>query len=331
MIANEEAPISGQTVFITGGRGFIGTYLVGRLLRRGNHVTIFDNGHRDAFRYTDLAGSPNLQIITGDVRDRAALTRAIGSPSYILHLAAIAGVTSYFKTPLRTMEVNYSGTENVLACARELKSLRLFLGFSSSEIYGMEAREVREDGVTAQGNIADRRWVYSISKLAAEKLGYAYFWEYGLPTCYVRPFNIYGPGQVGEGAVSMLIYRALRGLPLQITGDGSQMRAFCYVDDFCDAVEACLFRADRVRGESFNIGNPGQPVTMLELAERILKLTGDKSKIELVPHQGQDVSYRSPCIEKASRLLGYKPQRSFDDGLRETIDWFRAMNPAEPL
>src|SRR6185436_5585060 len=160
---------------------------------------------------------------------------------------------------LKTIEVNFGGTQNILSCLRGKPGLRLFVGFSTSEIYGPEAKSVREEDPTSQGNIADRRWVYAISKLASEKLGYAYFWEHGLPTCYVRPFNVYGPGQVGEGAASLFIYRALRGLPLKITGDGSQVRAFCYVEDFCDAVETCLVRADAVKGTSFNIGSPAEP------------------------------------------------------------------------
>ncbi len=185
--------------------------------------------------------------------------------------------------------------------------------------------------MTCQGNIADRRWVYAISKLASEKLAYAYLWDHGLAICYVRPFNVYGPGQVGEGAISTFIYRALRGLPLRVTGDGYQIRAFCYIDDCCDAIDACLAKAGAVRGESFNIGNPSQPVTILELANRILQLTGSSSRIEFVSHAGTDVSYRCPSIEKASRYLGFVPRRSLDEGLRETIEWFRAANPPEPV
>lgn len=322
--------ISGETIFMTGGRGFIGTHLVRRFLSRGNRVTIFDNGHRDSLRYSGLDGTPGLTVVSGDVLDRAALERAIESPTYVLHLAAIAGVSSYFKRPLKTMEVNFVGTQNVLSCLKDKPGLRLFVGFSTSEIYGPEARSVREEDPTSQGNMADRRWVYAISKLAAEKLGYAYFWEHGLPICYVRPFNVYGPGQVGEGAASLFIYRALRGLPLQITGDGSQVRAFCYVEDFCDAVETCLVRADEVVGTSFNIGNPSEPVTMRELAEKIIKLTGSASTIEFVPHEGEDVRYRSPSIEKAARALGYKPHWSLEDSLCSTIEWFRKANPLEP-
>jgi nucleoside-diphosphate-sugar epimerase len=327
---SEGEKISGQSIFLTGGKGFIGTHLVKRLLERRNLVTIFDNGHRDSLQYAGLNGAPGLRVVDGDVRDRSALARTLGNPSYVLHLAAIAGVSSYFKTPLRTMEVNYGGTESILSHLKDRPDLRLFVGFSTSEIFGPEAREVREDSLTCQGNMSDRRWVYAISKLAAEKLGYAYFWEYGIPICYLRPFNVYGPGQVGEGAISLFIYRALRGLPLRITGDGSQVRAFCYIDDFCDAVEACLSHPDRVRGQSFNIGNPGEPVTMLELTDRILKLTGSSSRLEFVPHAGEDVRYRCPSIEKATWTLGYVPRRSLDEGLRATIEWFQAANPSEP-
>lgn len=322
--------IRGESVFLTGGRGFIGTHLTRRLLARENRVTIYDNGHRDSLRYSGLDGAKGLTVVSGDVLDRPALERALGAPSYVLHLAAIAGVSSYFKKPLRTMEVNFGGTQNMLSCLKDRPGLRLFVGFSTSEIYGPEAHGVREEDPTSQGNIADRRWVYAISKLASEKLGYAYFWEYGLPTCYVRPFNVYGPGQVGEGAVSLFIYQALRGLPLRVTGDGSQVRAFCYIDDFCDAVDGCLARADVVRGESFNIGNPSEPVAMLDLAHRILELTGSSSRIEFISHAGEDVRYRSPSIDKATKELGYAPCWSLDEGLRETIAWFRKTNPSEP-
>lgn len=322
--------IRGQSIFLTGGRGFIGTHLVRRFLTRGNHVTVFDNGHRDSLRYAGLEGAAGLRLIAGDVLDRSAIERSIGTPSYVLHLAAIAGVSSYFKRPLRTMEVNIWGTQNLLSCVKGMPGLRLFVGFSTSEIYGPEAQSVTEDDKTSQGSMTDRRWVYAISKLAAEKLGYAYFWEHDVPTCYFRPFNVYGPGQVGEGAVSLFIYRALHGLPLRVTGDGMQVRAFCYIEDFCDAIDACLARADAVRGTSFNIGNPSEPVTMRDLAERIIDLTGSSSRIEYVPHLGEDVRYRSPSTEKASRELDYHPRWSLEEGLRATIDWYRKADPREP-
>jgi len=322
--------ISGQSIFLTGGKGFIGTHLVKRFLEHRNRVTIFDNGHRDSLRYAGINGAQGLRVIEGDVRDRSALARAIEKPAYVLHLAAIAGVSSYFRTPLRTMEVNYGGTENILSYLKDLSDLRLFVGFSTSEIFGPEAHEVREDSMTCQGNIADRRWVYAISKLAAEKLGYAYFWEHNVPICYLRPFNVYGPGQVGEGAISLFIYRALHGLPLRVTGDGTQVRAFCYIEDFCDAVDACLTRVDLVRGTSFNIGNPAEPITMRDLAEKIIKLTGSASTIEFVPHSGEDVRYRRPSIEKAARELGYQPKWSLEDGLCATIEWFRSASLLEP-
>lgn len=317
-------------MFMTGGRGFLGSHLVTRFLRRQNAVTVFDNGRRDALSYTGSIGSAGLRIVEGDVTDRAALSSAIGDPSYVLHLAAIAGVSSYYKAPLRTMEVNYGGAQNILSCLTSLPHLKLFIGFSTSEIYGPEARDVSEDGMTSQGNITDRRWVYAISKLAAEKLGYAYGWEHGLPLCWIRPFNIYGPGQVGEGAISAFVYQALHGLPLRVTGDGSAVRAFCFVDDFCEAIEACLGQPEVARGQSFNIGDEREPVTMLDLAQRIVTMSGSTSRIEFVPHAGQDVRYRSPVTKKAASLLGYAPKQSLDEGLEKTIAWFRSANPREP-
>jgi len=317
-------------MFLTGGRGFIGSHLVERFLARRNTVTVFDSGRRDALVYRGLDGRPDLTSIKGDVTDRRALAGAIGDATHVLHLAAIAGVSSYYRTPLRTMEVNYGGTENLLSALLQRPDLKLVVGLSTSEIYGPDARDVREDGVTTQGSIWDRRWVYAISKLAAEKLAYAYFWEHGLPICWIRPFNVYGPGQVGEGAVSKFVFRALKGLPLQVTGDGRQVRAFCYVDDFCEAVETCLAAPGLARGQSFNIGDPSEPVTMLDLARRIVALSGSASEIVHVPHAGEDVLYRSPSIERAQQVLGYRPRQSLDEGLRRTIEWFREVSPAEP-
>lgn len=323
--------LSGASIFLTGGRGFIGSHLVARFLGRRNFVTVFDDGRRDALAYSGLDGRAELRSITGDVTDRAALAAAIGDASHVLHLAAIAGVSSYYRAPLRTLEVNYGGTENLLSCLRDRPApVQLVVGFSTSEIYGPDARDAREDGMTSQGSIVDRRWVYAISKLAAEKLAYAYFWEHGLPICWIRPFNVYGPGQVGEGAISRLVFRALRGLPLQITGDGQQVRAFCYIDDFCDAIETCLAMPDAVCGQSFNIGDPREPVTMLDLARRIVELTRSQSDIVFVPHAGEDVIHRSPSIERAAQVLSYQPRYSLDEGLRRTIAWFREMNPGEP-
>lgn len=321
---------TGASVFVTGGRGFLGSHLVARLVRRQNAITIFDNGRRDALQYAGLDGQAGLRVIEGDVTDRAALASAVGDATYVLHLAAIAGVSSYYDAPLRTMEVNYGGTQNLLSCLTGRRDLRLVVGFSTSEIYGPEARDASEDGRTSQGHIADRRWVYAISKLAGEKLAYAYSWVHGMPICWIRPFNVYGPRQVGEGAISAFIYRAIHGLPLRVTGDGSQVRAFCYVDDFCDAIEACLRQPDVARGQSFNIGDSREPITMLELAQRIVKLTGSRSTIEMVSHQGEDVRYRSPTTAKAAMLLGYAPKHSLDEGLEKTIAWFREASPQEP-
>lgn len=322
--------LSESRVFLTGGRGFIGSHLVARLLGRRNAVTVFDNGRRDALAYSGLDGNAGLQSVKGDVTDRVALAAAIGDASHILHLAAIAGVSSYYRSPLRTLEVNYGGTENLLSCLKDRPGVQLIVGLSTSEIYGPDARDVREDDKTAQGSIVDRRWVYAISKLAAEKLAYAYLWEHRLPICWIRPFNVFGPGQVGEGAISKFVSRALHGLPLQVTGDGQNVRAFCYIDDFCEAIEVCLAKPDAARGQSFNIGDPREPVTMLDLARRIVALTRSRSEIVFVPHAGEDVIHRSPSIERAAERLGYEPRYSLDEGLQRTIDWFRETDPAEP-
>lgn len=323
--------IAGQKIFVTGGRGFIGSHLIKRFLDRDNTVTIFDNGRRNALGYTDLEGHRGLTSIKGDVTDKSALAEAMGDADYVLHLAAIAGVSSYFKTPLRTLEVNIGGTQNLLSAILERQKMpKLIVGFSTSEIYGPHAEDVSEIDMTAQGRMDDRRWVYAISKLASEKFGYAYHWEHGLPTCWIRPFNVYGPGQVGEGAISAFAFRALRNETIRVTGDGEQTRAFCYIDDFCDAIDRCLAAPDKASGTSFNIGDPRKAISMSDLARKVIEISGSESNIEYVPHAGEDVQRRSPTIERAREVLGYSPSTDLEQGLRETIDWFKWADPPEP-
>jgi dTDP-glucose 4,6-dehydratase len=230
------------------------------------------------------------------------------------------------------MRVNMIGTYNVLEAAVATQgTLERFVDFSTSEVFGPNAEHVSERSPTTQGDLEDRRWCYAVSKLAGEVLGRCHFWEDGLPACVVRPFNIYGPGQVGEGVVSNFAAAVARQEPLRVTGDGSQRRALCHVDDFLDGLVAILERPELARGRTFHIGDERHVVSVLELAQRMAALGEPPSPIEYVAHPGQDVVVRIPDCAAARSLLGYSPRRELTAGLRETVEWWRAVRPWEAV
>ena len=210
----------------------------------------------------------------------------------------------------------------MLEAALAQGGIERFIDFSTSEVFGSYAYRVREGDVTSLGAVGEARWTYAVSKLATEHLAHNYYMQYGLPACSIRPFNIYGPGQVGEGAIHRFIVRALRGEDLEIHNDGSQIRAWCYVDDIVDAVLLCLERAEAV-GKAFNIGNPRSVCTIYDLARQIVRLTGSRSQLRFVEWAHTDVELRVPNIDKARALLGYEPKVDLEEGLLRTIEWYR--------
>jgi len=321
--------IAGRRILVTGGLGFIGSRLIERLVD-SNQVTVFDSARRDALHYSPAKGHRNLRIVKGDVLDKDALAAAVGDASLVLHLAAIAGVSSYYREPAATFRVNLLGTLNLIDALRGRK-LELFVDFSTSEVFGPHAEHVSESSPTVQGDLNDRRWCYAVSKLAGEMLGRCHFWEDGLPACVVRPFNVYGPGQVGEGVVSNFAAAVAQGRPLRVTGDGSQRRALCHIDDFLDGLLAILERPDATRGRTFHLGDERHVVSVLELAQRMAAWAVPPVPIEHVAHPGQDVVVRVPDCTAARRLLGYAPRRGLEQGLRETVEWFRATRAWESL
>ena len=177
--------------------------------------------------------------------------------------------------------------------------------------------------MTSIGSVGEARWTYAVSKLAGEHMAHAYQAELGVPAVSVRPFNIYGPGQIGGGAIRAFIEAALAGGDLEIHGDGSQIRAWCYVDDMVEALLLALEHPAAV-GESFNVGNARSAVTIYDLATRVKRLTGCPGEIRFVPLEYTDVELRIPNIEKARTLLGFEARVELDEGLERTIAWYRA-------
>jgi nucleoside-diphosphate-sugar epimerase len=318
---NARNVIVGKRVLLTGGAGFIGTCLARRLLEQ-NVVVVYDNGHRNSLKHSGLLGHPRLIVVQGDVLEAGRLREALQGCQMVVHLAAIAGVDTVLKMPVETMKVNFIGTYNALEAAVSERGLERFIDFSTSEVFGAYAYKVKEGDVTTLGAVGEARWTYAVSKLATEHLAQNYHLQYGLPVLSIRPFNIYGPGQVGEGAIHRFIVQALKGEPIEIHNDGSQIRAWCYVDDIVDAVLLCLENPAAV-GHVFNIGNPRSVCTIHDLAQRIVRLCGSSSKLAFVHWPYSDVELRVPDIEKGRRVLGYEPRVDLDDGLLHTIDWYR--------
>jgi UDP-glucose 4-epimerase len=315
--------LEGKRIFVTGGAGFIGTTLARELVEH-NSVVAFDNLHRDALSGLELADHRNFELIQGDILDAESLTEAARGATHFVHCAAIAGVDTVLASPVRTMRVNVIGTYNALEAALATQgSLERFVDFSTSEVFGTHAFRVEEGQVSTIGSVGEARWTYAVSKLAGEHMAHAYHDELALPTVTVHPFNVYGPGQIGGGAIRAFIENALAGRDLTIHGDGSQIRAWTYVTDMVAGVLLCL-EHPAAAGQAFNIGNPRSAVTIFDLAQRIKRLSGADGEITFQPLHYADVELRIPNVEKARTVLGWEPLVELDEGLEKTIAWYRA-------
>jgi UDP-glucose 4-epimerase len=312
---------SGRRILITGGAGFIGSHLAERLLA-DNDVVVLDTFRRDALTATGLTAHPRLTVVRGDVLDAAAVRAAMQGCDAVVHMASIAGVDTVMKNPVLTMRIAMLGTMLVLEAAQTQGNVQRLIDFSTSEVFGRYAYQVTEFDSTVLGAVGEARWTYAVAKLATEHLAMNYYKEHGLPTCSIRPFNIYGPRQVGEGAIHHFIRRALEGQPLFVHNDGAQIRAWCYIDDIVNAIELALDR-DQAVGHAFNIGNPRSIVTIYQLAREIVRLAGSRSPIEFRPWPHADVEIRVPAVAKARELLGFEARVDLEDGLLRTIEWYR--------
>lgn len=315
--------VEGKRVFITGGAGFIGSRLIGRLIAT-NEIVVFDTFDRDALTGLGLSGHPNLKVIKGDVLDVVSLREAMVGANVVVHCAGVAGIDTVIKKPTRTMAVNMIGSANVLEEASKLSDCSRVVCFSTSEVFGQHAIGASETDKTVIGAVGEARWTYAVSKLAEEHLAIAYFKERELPTVVVRPFNVYGPRQVGEGALKIFIQRALAGQPLQIHGDGTQIRAWCYVDDMVEGVLLAMSHPNAV-GESFNIGNQRSIETIYGLANTVVRVLNSSAPIEFVKKDYADVELRIPSVAKAYDVLGFEAKVTLEEGVRRTADYFRGV------
>lgn len=313
--------ITDKTIFITGGAGFIGSTLIGRLIEN-NRIVAYDNLTRNSLQDKSYKNHRNLKLVEGDVLDFDKLARSMEGADIIVHCAAVAGIDTVIKSPVTTMRVNMIGSANVLEAASTLDHLDRLVCFSTSEIFGQHAFRSTETDLAVTGQVGEARWTYAVSKLAEEHLAISYHKEKSLPTTVVRPFNVYGPGQVGEGALRTFIQRAVRNETIEIHGDGTQIRAWCYVDDMVEGILLTMTHPKAV-GESFNIGNQRAVITIYGLANTVVRVLDSSSSIVFSRKDYADVELRIPAVQKAQELLGFEAKIDLDEGIQRAAEFYR--------
>lgn len=314
--------LSGHRILLTGGAGFIASHLADALVEN-NELVLFDNGFEGRpITYSGLLSHKNVRAVTGDILDAQHVRRVAEGCDTIVHMAAVVGVKKVHEHPKLTLETNFLGTRNVLEAVSKPERLYRLLYFSTSEVFGGMSFRVEEHQPASVGRVNDARWSYSASKLAGEHLTFAYHREDKLPAVIIRPFNVFGPRRTGDHAVLQFAVRALRGQPIEIHGDGSQIRSWCYIDDFTDALVRCLERDEAV-GNDFNLGNPRNTCTILDLAQRVISTVGSRSELHFSKPEFTDIDLRIPRLTKARTLLGFEPGWDLVRSLEETCRWYR--------
>jgi len=314
--------IKNKRIFITGGGGFIAVALA-EMLCENNEIVLYDiDFEHNAFSFSHLINNNKIALIKGDILNLHELERVTRDSNIIIHMAARVGVQEVIKDALNTLEVNYIGTSNILKASSNSAACERVIVFSTSEIFGTNAFGIAENGDSLLSSVQDIRWCYCISKLASEHLALSYYRQKGLPVVVVRPFNVFGPKRVGDHVVLRFIINALRNEALEVYGDGTQIRAWCYIDDFCDALIRCM-EIDGAVGQAFNIGNSRNTITIYELARRIVTLSGSKSNIVFKSADFKDIDIRVPNTTKANDILGFVSTTDLDEGLLRTIEWVK--------
>ncbi len=309
----------GKTVLVTGGGGFIGSHLCERLLADGNDVICLDNfftGAKENIRH--LLPNPGFELLRHDITQPISL-----EVDAIFNLACPASPVHYQHDPVQTAKTNVLGAINMLELARRLKIP--VLQASTSEIYGDPKVHPQTEDYWGNVNTIGPRSCYDEGKRCAETLFFDFHRQHKLAIKVVRIFNTYGARMLPNDGrvVSNFIVQALSGKDITIYGDGSQTRSFCYVSDLIDALVKMIGTPDSVTGP-INLGNPGE-FTVLELARKIIDLTGAKSKIVFEKLPQDDPCRRKPDISKAKQTLGWEPKVSLDEGLKTTIEYFRQV------
>ncbi len=306
---------------ITGGAGFIGSHLVEKLIARGDEVVVFDNLSTGSD--TNLSEiKEKITFQEGNILNKAVIDKLVSESDYVVHLAAALGVLNIVNKPLDSLKTNLQGSEVVLEACDKYKKPVLIA--STSEIYGKNDKvPLNEEDDRIIGHPLKSRWSYSEAKAVDESLAYFYYLENKLPIRIVRFFNTVGPRQVGHYGmvVPRFVSAALKNEPLSVYGSGDQIRCFCHVDD---AVRALIFVMDSGKsvGEVFNVGN-NQQITIMELAKKVIELTGSSSTIEKIAYENaypegfEDMQRRVPDISKIKQVLGWTPEINLEQIVKD--------------
>lgn len=304
---------------VTGGAGFVGSHLCEELLLRGHEVLVLDSLITGSMKNIEpLLSNPKFKFVQHNVVERIEVD---GPADWVLHLASPASPADYMRLQIHTLKVGALGTHNALGLAKA-KGAKFLLA-STSEVYGDPLEHPQKETYWGNVNPVGPRGVYDESKRFAEALVMAYHRTHKLDTRIARIFNTFGPRmRVDDGrAVCTFITQALRGEDITIYGDGSQTRSFCYVSDLIDGLYRLIMSNENY---PVNIGNP-EEVTVLQLADEILALTGSRSKLKFLPPLQDDPRQRRPDITKARQILGWEPRVPRNEGLRRTIEYFRTV------
>jgi len=314
---------------ITGGAGFIGSHLAERLLKEGNQVTVIDNLSTGRSKnMEDFRRHRKFDFIEGDICNAELMRKAAKKCDVIFHLAAAVGVRLIADKPVHTIETNIGGTEVVLNAAN--KYGRRILIASSSEVYGKnETVPFREDDDIVLGSTSMSRWSYACSKAIDEFLGLAFYQQYGLDVVIGRFFNTIGPRQTGRYGmvVPRFVQSALKNKPITIYGTGQQRRCFCYVADLIEAIVG-LMNCKNSAGKVYNIGST-EEVTIEGLADKIIEMTGSRSKKEFVPYEKaygrpiEDMMRRLPHLGRVKETIGWEAKTPLDKTLQIIIESFK--------
>lgn len=298
-------------ILTTGGYGFIGTAVAQALVDAGHEVHVMD-------KYD--APVENCRHFHGSVLDQAAILEAMEGCDYVVHMAAVLGVSNSTLNALECLDVNILGTRNVLECAVKSKVKKVLFA-SSSEVYG-EPKVIPIPETAIRAPVSE----YGVSKCVGEEYCKAYAQRFGLPYSIVRLFNVYGERQRDDFVMSLFINAAIRGQPLNINGDGTQRRSFGHVEDAAAGMLKVLF-SDKTTNDVFNIGNPNEPISIRELARKVVHAAGQpESLIRQTPVGSEDraperdIMERMPDISKARATVGFEPQISLDAGIARIID-----------
>lgn len=324
-----------KQILVTGGAGFIGSHLAAALLARGDRVTVVDDESTgSAGNLSDLRGLPGFRYVRGSIGDAGLLEEALDGADEVYHLAAAVGVALIARQPLETIERNIGPVQllinSLIRRAKAGQAIKFFLA-STSEVYGKNPKEIfAEEDDLVFGATTKPRWSYGASKAIDEFLALAVAREYGLPVVIGRFFNVVGPRQTGAYGMVLprFVQAALAGQDLIVHDDGQQVRCFAHVSDVIGAVLK-LMSTDAALGRVFNIGSD-EPVSILQLAERVIALTGSKSRVQFQSYADaydrdfEDIRRRVPDLSRLRATIEYQPRFNLDGTIRDVAEYFQS-------